>query len=304
MRNKLILCLIINSLILIAHGPAFSGDEIVAIVNKDIITKSDVDAFINFMRIQLLSEYDEEELEKRIDSMKTDLLEKLIEDKLILQEAKKLKISIEPYRIKAKIDEILKNYGSEKDFQAALSRDGLVRADLESKINEQFLMQAVITRQIKNKITVSPSEITLFYEQNPQLFKTPEVRHYSYLTFEDLNSASDIYNLLKKGQGIDSIAQKYSLSINKTSIKEGEQLKQEIDMAVSKLAEGGLSVPFRMHDKYFIFSLDKVTPSILKSLSESQGSIQAYIFDRKMQEGLLDWIEQLRKKSYIKIMQN
>ncbi len=68
---------------------AYAQDKIVAIVNEDVITKRDLDEFIVFTRIQLSREYQGRELETKLQSMKLDLLNKLIEDRLILQEAKK-----------------------------------------------------------------------------------------------------------------------------------------------------------------------------------------------------------------------
>ncbi len=63
----------------------FAQDKIAAIVNNDIITQKDLDDFLNFMRIQLSQDYSGKELENKIQAMKPDLLDRLIEDRLILQ---------------------------------------------------------------------------------------------------------------------------------------------------------------------------------------------------------------------------
>jgi hypothetical protein len=48
----------------------YAQDKIVAIVNKDIITQKDLTDFINFARMQMLTEYKGEQLEAKIQAMK------------------------------------------------------------------------------------------------------------------------------------------------------------------------------------------------------------------------------------------
>ncbi len=111
--KKIFLFLIFTTYYLLTttYYPLFAQDKIVAIVNKDIITQKDLNDFINFMRVQLSTQYQGKQLESKIQSMKLDLLDKLIEDRLILQKAKKDNMGIDPDRIKAKINEIKKEIG-------------------------------------------------------------------------------------------------------------------------------------------------------------------------------------------------
>jgi len=39
-------------------------------------------------------------------------------------------------------------------------------------------------------------------------------------------------------------------------------------------------------------------------LVESQEKIHAYLFDKKVQERLTNWLDELKKQSYIKILEN
>ena len=121
-------------------GICFAQDKIVAVVNNEIITQKDLNDFVNFMRMQLSIELTGEQLEQKIQSMKADLLNKLIEDRIILQEAKKNKVLVDENRVKAKIDEIKGHYGREAEFQAALVQQGLAQADLELRLREQLLI--------------------------------------------------------------------------------------------------------------------------------------------------------------------
>ena len=58
--------------------PSFAQIKILAVVNNDIITEKDLRDFMNFIHIQLSGQYQGEELKNKVDSMRADLLDKLL----------------------------------------------------------------------------------------------------------------------------------------------------------------------------------------------------------------------------------
>jgi len=282
----------------------FAQDEIIAIVNEDAITQKDLNDFINFIRIQLSEEFKGEEMESKIQSMKLDLLDKLIEDRLILQEAKRNKIKIDESRVKARIDEIRKRYPSDAEFQNALSLQGMTQADIELKIKEQLLMYTIIDINVRSKIVVKPTEVTDFYQKNIEKFNTPEQREIASITIDKEEIANDIFNSLKNGGDLNNIASKYSLAVNKISIHQDEELKKEIKDAIFKLNPGEVSQPIKIDNSFYIFRLDNIVMARQQKLSEVQEKIQSFLYDIKMQENLSKWLDELKKRSYIKIFQD
>lgn len=281
---------------------SFAQDKVAAIINNDIITQKDLNDFLNFMRVQLSAEYKGEQLENKIQSMKLDLLGKLIEDKLILQEARNQKIIIEESRIKAKIDEIRNRIGSDAEFQKSLKQQGLVQADLEKKIKEQLLMYGIIDYKIRSKIVVDPSEVTEFYGRNKEEFISREQREFEAIAVEDEQTAMKISSELKEGQPIAAVAEKYKAEITKFNVGRYEELKKEITSAISGLNINEASNPVKSENKFYIFVLTKIIPFRQHSLDEAKDSIQNFLFERKMQEKLGEWLDELKKRSYIKIL--
>jgi len=233
--------------------------------------------------------------------MKADLLDKLIEDRIILQEAKKNKVLVDENRVKAKIDEIKGRYGREAEFQAALVQQGLVQADLELRLREQLLMYSIIEAKIKSKIVIRPSEVTEFYEKNIEEFKTPEEREFESITTKDKDLAQKIYDDLKKGGDFLETAKKYSLDAKSFNAKKGSELKEELEGVIFKMNLAEISEPLKIEDTFHIFKLTKIIPFRQKSLTEAQDKIQEFVFNKKMQEDLLLWLNELKKNAYIKI---
>ena len=283
---------------------SYAQDKIIAIINNTVITSKELSDFLSFMRLQLASErqYSPEELDFKLQSIKQDLLEKLIEDKLILQEARKNSVKVEESLIKARMLQIKKRYKSDEEFQRSLAIQGLTEADIEEKIGEQALMYSIIEQKVKSQITISPSEVTDFYYANIEEFKFPEERDLKYVKTTDKNVAQEIENSVNKGQELTSAAEEHVLEINTLKVSSKEELNIQLKETVFKLAKGEISKLILIDNCYYLFKLLEITPARQQNLSEVQDSIHRFLFEKKMQEKLTSWLEELKKNSYINII--
>ncbi|MFA5145287.1 MAG: peptidyl-prolyl cis-trans isomerase [Candidatus Omnitrophota bacterium] len=295
------LCLFLISCLGIWNPALYAEDKIIAVVNSDVITQKDLDDFINFMNMQLSRQYSGSELESRLQAVKQDLLNKLIEDRLILQEAKKSGIKIEESRIKARVNEIRRRYPSDREFKDDLIRQGLTQADVESKIKEQSLMYEIVEAMIKDKIVIRPEEVTNFYNSNTKEFAFPEERDIETIALENEDQAKSVSYSLKTGQKLADLAVRYPMTVNDLKVRQGE-FRKEIESAVFKMNILEISNPVKIDNKYYIFKLNNIVPPKQQTLSEAQAGIHAFLFDKQMQERLAKWLDELRKKSYIKVL--
>jgi len=248
----------------------FAQDKIVAVVNSEVITQGDLRDFSNFMRMQMEQEYTGEELDLKMKEMKEELLEKLIEDRLILQEAKRSNIIINPEMLEARVNEIKGNYLSEADFHDDLTRQGINQADLEDKISEQMLMYAIIEEKVRSKIVITPSEVTTYYQQHQDEFKEPQQWEFRTLRIDDSDLVDKISRSAKRGESLEGLAQRYSLSMNKIRVYRGGELREDIEKTVFDLKAGESSKPFKIDRAYYVFRFDSLIPPRDLSLDEVQ----------------------------------
>ncbi len=302
LRVFLFLALIMSYELQVMSYELFAQDKIVAIVNNDVITQKDFNDFLSFMRVQLSAEYKGRRLEEKIESMKTDLMDRLIEDRLILQEAKKGNLAIDKNRIKAKVDEIKKRYGSDSEFQDALSKQGMVQADIEARITEQLLMHAIVERKIRGTIAINPTEVTDFYEKNNQEFKVPEQREFESVNTSDRGLAYEVYKAMKDSPDLTGVSEKYPVTANRLTVKQGGELRKDIEEIVFKMDVGQVKEPVKIQNGYYIFRLYNIIPPRQETLSGVQDKIYTFLFDRKMQEKMVKWLDELKKNAYIKIV--
>ncbi|MFA5200380.1 MAG: peptidyl-prolyl cis-trans isomerase [Candidatus Omnitrophota bacterium] len=282
----------------------YAQDKVIAIVNKEVITQKDLNDFMHFMRMQYSKELEGKVLEEKLKGMRSDLLNRLIEERIILQKAKEEKIDINQERVKERIDEIKKHYPSEADFEQDLAKQGLVQADLENKIREQIMTYYLIEQKVRSKITVRPEEITSFYQEDKRRFIKAEERLLTVIILDDENMAKTISYQLRLGVKLEELAAKYPFSTDILSASKGQELRQEIEDTVFKLGIGEVSEPVEIDQQFYVFKLDDIIGSQQMSLSQAKDKIREFLVEKKTQKALAEWLDELKKQSYIKIFEN
>jgi peptidyl-prolyl cis-trans isomerase SurA len=280
----------------------FAQEKMIAVVNNDVITQRDYETFLNFTRMQLSQELLGDKLEAKIASIRKDLLQRLIEDKLLIQEAKRMKIHIDDARIKGRVNEIKNSYGSAREFQAYLSSQGMTEADLQDKLRDQMLIYELINAAVRSRILIKPREITEFYTSNRDKFFAAEEREFKSVASDSEDKLKGLTDALSRNESLEKAAETLQLTVNSFSAGRGE-LKKEIDSVVFALAQGEFSKPTKIDDAYYIFIVTRITPGYQQELSQVREEISKLLFDRRLQENVVELLDKLKKKALIRIME-
>lgn len=280
--------------------PACAQDGIVAIVNKEVITSKELRDFENFLRLQMSREYDGRELEDKVNSMRPELLDKLIDDRLILQEAHRAGVQVNEEKVKARVRDIVKRYGSEFEFKEELRQQGLVPGDIERKIREQFMTYALIQDRVNSRVEVKPEEVTAYYRQHSDEYNRDEER-----VFETVASASDevvrtARHDLVRGQSLDVVKQRYGVQTDEMIAIRGKGLKPQLEKDLFALPENGVSDVILSGDTFYLFRVKQILPARTRTLQEAQDEIYAQLYDQKTVEAMQSWLNGLKAKAYIK----
>lgn len=282
-----------------AYGEtAAPADRIVAIVNKESITQSEADAFLNLIIMQLSQRYQGKELEERVADEKKELIGKMIEERVILQEAKRKKLQARADIVQKRIQEAGRSYGSDEEFQQSLRLRGLTQSDLEKRMGEQMMIRGLIEQEVRSKIVISPDEVTVYYEKHKDDFLQPEMRSVESLYFEDENITEKLTEDLKTGADFKQLAERYKVAYAKDALSR-RQLRPEIQEAIFSLGLNEVSGALRLNKGIYVFKLLEIHPQVLKDLAGAHEWIYNYIFEQKLAVKLIEWIEELKSKAYI-----
>ncbi|MDP3143333.1 MAG: SurA N-terminal domain-containing protein [Candidatus Omnitrophota bacterium] len=283
-------------------------EGIVAVVNDEVITQKDINEFTSMMYLQYSGEYkDRKELEKEVQKWKKDAVERLIEDRLLVQEAKNKKIVIEPQLVDRRIEEMKTQFATSEDFEKTILSEGLNLNDLKRKINEQLLMRQIVEQEVKEKIFVSPTEITAFYEGHKNEIMEFEKADADsiFIPFGDSEGnaqkkADEALSEIKKGISFSEVARKYSYSPSIGMIGRG-QLKKEIEDVIFKLKKGEYSSIVKTEQGFYIFKLKDILPPKQLSMNEAQGQIQRIVFAEKFERKFSEWLDSLKSNAYVNV---
>lgn len=290
-------------------GPSLSfgklEDRIVAVVNSELITLSEINQELITERDRLRQQYQGEELARRLQSMEYEALTRMIERKLQLQLAKDRGILVSEQEVKQALEE-LKQQGEKVD-----------PADLSSSksVKEQLTLLKVVDREVRSTVMVVRGEIQRYYEEHKDRFAYPEEYKLSQILIratrpdtlsEAREKAQEAVREVKNGGAFDDLALRYSDGLNAPRggqlgyVRQGELLPP-IERALSSLAIGDISDVVETSQGFHILRVDDKKPRQFRPFDEVRAEIQGLLFQQKSEDRFQTWMADLKHKAYIEI---
>ncbi len=179
-------------------------DRVVAVVNKEIITLSEVEKRMPQSREEIING-DRLEKQERMQALCGQVLEKLIEEKLIDQEAKKSGIKISNKEVDAALEEIKRrNSATQEDLERALAVEGLTVETYKKQVEKSIQRQRLISLSVKVEEKPGEKELREFYQTNISRYRTNETYRPAQILFAIRRGATqdEIREIRKKCQNV------------------------------------------------------------------------------------------------------
>ncbi len=290
-------------------------EEIIAVINDETITYSEYQNAENAMIMQMQSQYKGDALQKAIKAMKKQLLNQLIEHKLILSKAKEKNYDIEN-EVNMIIEEIKKqnNMKTNEELKRALQKEGITFEEFKRQQKIVRMQQRMIYEEVTSKINIDNPEIMEYYKKNSSEFTKP-----MEFTLNCIFLNSEYYfdrNVLEAKQreisskltdnNFEEIAQQYSElegTENKFflgSYKKGE-LNEKIENAALKLNVNEYSPWIETENGWYIVQLTEKIDAKQIDYKDVRDNIKDVLIKEKQEVELRKFINKLKKESYINI---
>jgi len=316
MKNRL--AALISICILLASALTVKAevvDKVLAVVNDELITQSELDKILIPIFRQYKTLYAGNELLLKMDETRKTVLNHMINDKLILYEARKREIEIKPAAIEKKIEDIRGKFSTEEGFEKALINQGVTRVELYKRFEEELLKAKFINTEIRGKVVLTPTEISEHYNSHIEEFKMlPQARVSNIFirikedeTKEEAHGrAKNVIGLLRKGGDFSELAKTYSDGAhakdggNMGYIVKG-QLKKDLDELIFSLEVGRFSGIVESDNGYRIFKVLDKKEEVVLSLEDAYDKIRDVIYRQKAKIRFEKLVEELKKNAYISI---
>jgi len=132
-------------------------DYVIAIVNNDVLTHSELED-----RIQMIVKQLQEKKTKlpARDVLQSQILEQLIMEKIQLQRAQKVGIRVNDETVNRVLANIASSNGlTLEKFRDILQKDGIDYEDFRENIRNEITIKQLRQRRVENRVNVSPQEI-------------------------------------------------------------------------------------------------------------------------------------------------
>lgn len=303
-------------LIMSGGAPARIVDRIVAQVNGDIITLSDLNREMAQIRQELAGKFSGDQLAQELQKAEKEVLDYLIRQKLMLQKAAELGFTANvDVQVSASIERIRKENKIKdmEEFERALAQQGITLAAYREQIRERIITQSLVQEFVGSRITVLSQEIEKYYKDRAAEFSTPEEVSLSEIIILSEGSPSeaeartkDILTRLRQGESFTAVASQYSKG--PTASKGGSigsyltaKLSPAIVGLIANVKEGDVSDVQKTGDGYAIYRVDARKAAATRPLEEVRDDIRNRIYEQKFNPEFERFIAQLKEDAYIQI---
>ncbi len=290
-------------------------DRVIARVNGKVILLSEY----NNRAAPILKEYERvltgPDKEKKLKELRGNVLDQIIDEKLLLQNADEEKIHIADAEVDQGLDEIRNRFSSEVEFQNEMSKQGLSGEAFRKNVKDQLQVIKLINQKVQSKVSPpTEEEIKKYYEDHEKEMITPEqvrVRHILMKTDEN-NSQNDakekineVYEKVKKSPDkFSSFAEQYSEGPSSKMggdlgyFGKGDMVK-EFEEAAFSMEVGDISKPVKTRFGYHIIKLIGKKSSEKRTFSEVKDKLKNLLYQINMESEYEKFLRGLRDQAKI-----
>jgi len=314
---RIISVLIIGNFILAPQARAEIIDRVVASIGNDAITLYDVEREGASLFDSITKSSTAKEKENRLYLAKKRVLDKLIENLLLLREAENIGLDVGDEEVDAAIENIKReNRITSEELLSALEREGSSYDSYRKKMKAQIIRARVIDRKVRGSVSVSDEDISDYYEANMHdignddeiraahiLFAIPKGADKTFVD-ETRKKAESVLKLAQDGAGFETLAIKHSEGPSAPYggdlgfFKRGDMVK-EFSEAAFALNKGEISdivlTPYGFH---IIKVIDRREGAPV-SFDQMKDKIRMILYNKRFEAAVMNFLQELKDKGEV-----
>ncbi|MGD8375060.1 MAG: peptidyl-prolyl cis-trans isomerase [Acidobacteriota bacterium] len=288
-------------------------EEIVANVNGEIITKTEVEQREREIQQALFSNLSGAELEKAVAENRKMLLVDMINSMLLFQRAKRLGLDMDQV-YESNVDSIKaqNNIKTNEEFYDLLKRQGMTKEEFRDGLLKYNVPDIMINIEVRQAISVSPEEAQAYYDANPDRFAHPTTYTFREIAIllddhsreEALGIAREVIAKAAAGDAFEDLVEQYSEapSAERGGLLEGlpvDELSAAVLDGLKPLEPGQVSDPVETTRAVFVLQLVERVDAHRDDLETVLPDVEIALKRQKYQKALDDYLTGLWKDNWI-----
>jgi peptidyl-prolyl cis-trans isomerase SurA len=293
-------------------------DRVVAVVNDTVVLDSELRARLTPLVGDVQGIADPRERRRRFDKLRTQMLDEMVNEELIVQAAEEARIEIESSEVDAAVDEIKKqNNLDDAGLAQALQQQGYSLSSYKTDLRRQLLRLRAVNQLVRPRVTVTDEDIRARYDAMQRRSEAVSAVQLAHILIrvpekaseQDIAAARDraaaAIQRVKGGEEFAKVAADVS---EDTATKAGGgelgwfergSISPEWEAVVFSMEKGEVRGPVSGPQGLHVFFVQEVKRTDLKSFDELKEQLRAELTRREMDKQTTQWIEELRKKAYV-----
>ncbi len=301
-------------------GKKIVFERVVAVINDAIILRSELEARMVPVIGEAQQITDPKERDRRIEKLRNQVLDEMVNEELIVQAAGNAKIDVESSEVQAALDEIKStNNLDDAALQQVLAAQGYTLANYKQDLRRQLLRLRAVNQLVAPKVQITDEDVRARYDQMQRrsdsvsavrlshiLFKLPS-NATEQQTAEAKERAAKAMARVKNGEDFAAVAKDVSEDTG-TKDTGGElgwfergSINPDWETIVFAMDKGDVRGPVAGPQGLHVFLVSEVKKSSLKKFDEMKEQLTRELRRREMDKQTQTWLEELRKKAYIDI---
>ena len=285
-------------------------DRIVAIVNDDIVTLVQLDRAAAPYRKNIETSQESSARKKELmTQMYSQVLNQLVENSLVVQEAKRMGIAVDDADVDRAVENFKKEHNLDQEqLKLGLAAQGMTLEQYRERIREQITQSMIVSRAVRAKIVVTDEEVNAYYKSHYQEFKAKKKYHLKNIIVKDSTALATVRKKLENHVDFSQVAKDDSIGSNASSGGELgtfdiSSFSSEIKEALEGVAKGQYTKPVDMGDAFqILYVADVISMGQGPVQEEVEKQIQDILYREHGEAQFKKWMETLKNSAHIKIM--
>jgi peptidyl-prolyl cis-trans isomerase SurA len=308
-------------------GPAALGpsaaharvvEKIAAVVGANIILASEVEERAAPLLVDVSRISDPDKRATRASAVRREVLDRLIDDELIAQQASELRLSISADQVDASISEIKRqNNITDDQLKEALRGQGMTMTAYRADLKKQLLRFRVLNIAVGSKVTISDEDVRSYYNRQYRGENVQVRASHIFIAIPEGADAADVQGrqalarkLLERAQADEDFAKLARENSDDAATRaEGgdlgyfgkDMLPQAIEELVFAMKVGEIRGPVRADRGFHVIKLVDRKAKPPQPLSEVEDDIRMQLRQREMEKQTKSYLAELRKKTLVDI---
>ncbi len=231
------------------------------------------------------------------------VLNDTIDDILIHQAAKSLKVTAAAQEVATRLRRIMSQFPDEGTFNARLAATGTSLPQMHGQIEEQVLRENLVEKA--KGLQVTEAELKAAFDANKDRLASPDAVRIRHLVVANEKEAADFLIAIKAGADFAKLASQVSLD-NGTKDRGGDagfishgMLLPELEKAISGLKPGQVAGPVKTPMGYHLLKVEEVRPAAPAVFENVRGELRGSLLVDKANKAWPDFLKELRAKAKI-----